>query len=335
MRPTMRHVAERAGVSLKTVSRVINHEAAVSPATAERVREAIAELGFRRNDLARSLRRGSTSATLGLIIEDVANPFYSAVAQAVEDAARERGYMVITGSCEEDPERERELVLALLRRRVDALLLVPAGAEGDRAWIAGELGEETPVVFIDRPPRGIQADSVLLDNAGGARAAVEHLIAHGHRRIACIADPVELFTAAERVAGFRAALAGAGIPEDPELIRLDARDAEHAERLVRELLELPQPPTAIFTGNNRHTVGALRALRGREHEIALVGFDDFELADLLAMPTTVIRHDAFALGAQAAALAFDRLDGADAPPRRVVLETELVPRGSGEVQPKP
>jgi LacI family transcriptional regulator len=331
----MRHVAERAGVSLKTVSRVINHEAAVSPATAECVGEAIAELGFRRNDLARSLRRGSTSATLGLIIEDVANPFYSAVAQAVEDAARERGYMVITGSCEEDPERERELILALLRRRVDALLLVPAGAEGDRAWIADELGESTPVVFIDRPPRGIDADVVLLDNAGGARAAVEHLVAHGHRRIACIADPVRLFTAAERVAGFRAALASAGIPEAPELIRLDARDAEHAEVLVRELLALPEPPTAIFTGNNRHTVGALRALRGREGEIALVGFDDFELADLLAVPTTVIRHDAFALGAQAAALAFARLDGADAPPRRVVLETELVPRGSGEVPPKP
>jgi LacI family transcriptional regulator len=331
----MRHVAERAGVSLKTVSRVINHEAAVSPATAERVREAIADLGFRRNDLARSLRRGSTSATLGLIIEDVANPFYSAVAQAVEDAARERGYMVITGSCEEDPERERELILALLRRRVDALLLVPAGAERDRAWIAGELGDETPVVFIDRPPRGIEADTVLLDNAGGARAAVEHLLAHGHRRIACVADPETLFTAAERVAGFRAALADAGIPEDPELIRLEAHDAEHAERLVRELLALPEPPTAIFTGNNRHTVGALRALRGREDEIALVGFDDFELADLLAMPTTVIRHDAFALGAQAAQLAFARLDGADAPPRRVVIATELVPRGSGEVQPKP
>src|ERR1700754_4430565 len=132
-RPTMRHVAERAGVSLKTVSRVINHEDAVSPATAERVREAIGELGFRRNDLARSLRQGSTSATLGLVIEDVANPFYSAVAQAVEDAAR-----------------ARELILALLRRRVDALLLVPAGHDADRSWIARELGGATPVVFIDR-----------------------------------------------------------------------------------------------------------------------------------------------------------------------------------------
>jgi LacI family transcriptional regulator len=330
----MRHVAERAGVSLKTVSRVINGEAAVSPQTADRVNAAIGELGFRRNDLARSLRQGSTSATLGLVIEDVANPFYSAVAQAVEDAARRRGFMLITGSCEEDPERERELILALLRRRVDALLLVPVGSERDQGWLARELSETTPVVFIDRPPHGIDADAVLVDNAGGARVAVAHLLAHGHRRIACVADAETLFTAAERVAGYRAALEQAGVALDPALMRLDARDAEHAEALVRELLALPEPPTAIFTGNNRHTVGAVRALRGREHEVALVGFDDFELADLLAMPTTVIRHDAFRIGAEAAALAFARLDGSDAPPRRVVVETELVPRGSGEVKPR-
>jgi LacI family transcriptional regulator len=266
------------------------------------------------------------------VIEDVSNPFYSAVAQAVESAARERGYMLITGSCEEDPEREHELILALLRRRVDALLLVPAGSERDHGWLARELGEETPVVFLDRPPHGIAADAVLVDNAGGARAAVEHLLAHGHRRIACVADPGTLFTASERVAGYRAALAAAGVAGDPALVRLESRDAEHSEAIVAALLALPEPPTAIFTGNNRHTVGALRALRGREHEIALVGFDDFELADLLAMPTTVIRHDAFRMGAEAALLAFARLDGSDASARNVVVPTELVPRGSGEVQ---
>jgi LacI family transcriptional regulator len=327
----MRHVAERAGVSLKTVSRVINEEESVAPQTAERVTAAIAELGFRRNDLARSLRQGSTSATLGLVIEDVSNPFYSAVAQAVESAARARGYMLITGSCEEDPEREHELILALLRRRVDALLLVPAGSERDHTWLARELGEDTPVIFLDRPPHRIEADAVLVDNAGGARAAVEHLLAHGHRRIACVADPEALFTASERVAGYRAALVAAGVDVDPALVRLDSHDAEHSEAIVAELLALGEPPTAIFTGNNRHTVGALRALRGREHEVALVGFDDFELADLLAMPTTVIRHDAFRMGAEAASLAFARLDGSDAAPRHVVVPTELVPRGSGEV----
>jgi LacI family transcriptional regulator, galactose operon repressor len=328
----MRHVAQRAGVGLKTVSRVINDEPGVSPATAKRVNAAIAELGFRRNDLARSLRRGSTSATLGLVIEDVGNPFYSALAQAVESAARARGFMLLTGSCEEDPARERELVLAMLRRRVDALLIVPASAE--HGWLARELGDATPVVFLDRPPRGAAVDTVLADNAGGARVVVEHLLAHGHRRIAYVGDPEGMYTAAQRVAGYRAALTTAGIGLDPELIRMGARGPAHAESVVDELLALDDPPTAIFTGNNRHTIGALRALRGREHEIGLVGFDDFELADLLAMPTTVIRHDASRMGAEAARLVFDRLDGSQVPPRRVVVETELIRRGSGEVKPR-
>jgi LacI family transcriptional regulator len=249
----------------------------------------------------------------------------------VETVARRRGFMVIAGSCAEDPELERELVLSLLRRRVDALVLVPASH--DHGWLAGE---DTPIVFLDRPPRGMDADSVLLDNAGGARTAVEHLIAHGHRRIACVADPEELVTASERVSGYRAALAGAGIEPDPRLVRTDVRDPEHSMAIVSELLALPeeQRPTALFTGNNRHTVGALRAMRGRDSGIALVGFDDFELADLLATPTTVVRHDSHRMGVVAAELAFARLDGDHSPPRRVVLPTELVARGSGEVPPR-
>src|SRR3954454_6803770 len=192
----MRHVAERAGVSLKTVSRVINEEAGVAPETSARVTEAIAALGFHRNDLARSLRHGRSSATLGLIIEDVTNPFYSAVAEAVEKAARERGYLLITGSCEEDAELERELVTALLRRRVDGILIVPAGR--DHSYLVRELGNGTPAVFLDRPPAGLVADCVLSDDRDGARAGVEHLIAQGHTRIACLSDTEDLYTARER-----------------------------------------------------------------------------------------------------------------------------------------
>jgi LacI family transcriptional regulator len=331
-RPTIRDVAVLAGVSLKTVSRVINDEPGVAAATAARVSGAIAELGFQRNDLARSLRQGVTSSTLGLVIEDVANPFYSAIAQAVESAARERGYLLITTSCEEDPERERELVQALLRRRVDALLLVPASR--DHAYVR-ETGGGTPVVFLDRPPVGLEADCVLLDNLGGARTAVEHLLAHGHERIAVIGDADELYTAAERLAGYRQALAAAGVTEREELIRLGTHDAGQAEAVVKTLLELPpgRRPTALFAGNNRHAVGALRALRGAGQQLALVGFDDFELADLLAVPATVVRHDSQRMGAHAAALAFARLDGAEHPARTVVVPTELVIRGSGEVPP--
>jgi LacI family transcriptional regulator len=327
----MRDVAERAGVSLKTVSRVINEEAGVARHTAERVGAAIAELGFQRNDLARSLRQGRSSSTIGLIIEDVGNPFYSAIAQAVEAAAREHGCMLIVASCEEDPERERAMVESLLRRRVDALLLVPASR--DHAYLGRELGDTTPIVFLDRPPEGIDADSVLLDNQGGARLAVEHLLAGGHRRIAYIADRDAMFTPSERLAGYRQAMAAAGAHSDPALVRLGSHHATEAEATVRELLALPpgRRPTAIFCGNNRHTVGALRALHGLEHEIALVGFDDFELADLLG--TTVVRHDSQELGLHAAALAFARLEGLDGPPRQIIVPSELVVRGSGEVPP--
>jgi LacI family transcriptional regulator len=322
----MRDVAHSAGVSLKTVSRVINAEAGVAPATAARVVEAIDALGFERNDLARSLRQGGSSATLGLVIEDVSNPFYAAVAQAIEAAARDRDFLLITASAREDAQRERELAGALLRRRVDALLIVPAGP--DHRYLA-----TARTVFLDRPPGGIEADTVLLDNLGGARSAVEHLIAQGHTRIACVADEADLYTAHERLAGYRDALRAADIQEDPSLVITGNRDVRAAQAAVEHLLGLPdrRRPTAIFSANNRNTVGALHALAGRAREVALVGFDDFELADLLG--TSVVRADPWRLGEQAAALAFARLDGDARPPLQIVVPTELVPRGSGEVAP--
>ncbi len=291
----MRDVAALAGVSLKTVSRVINDEPGVAEATTHRVGEAIAELGFRRNDLARSLRQGRTSSTLGLVIEDVANPFYSAIAQAVEAAASARGFMLITASCEEDPRRERELVEALLRRRVDALLLVPASR--DHGYLEPARSEGTPVVFVDRPPAGLDADVVLLDDLGGARSAVEHLLAHGHDGSRWSPTPASSTPPPSGSPATATRSRPPGSPVREELVRTGTHDAEHAEAAVRELLALPadRRPTALFAGNNRNTVGALRALRGAEHELALVGFDDFELADLLAV--TVVRHDSQRLGA--------------------------------------
>src|SRR5919199_2942753 len=204
----MRDVASTAGVSLKTVSRVVNREPGVHADTAARVQAAIADLGFARNDVARSLRHGRAGA-IGLVIEDVANPFYSAIARTVEEAAHVRGHIVITASCQEDPEREHELVRRLLRRSVDALLIVPAG--DDHRWLAPELEAGTPLVFLDRPPGGLDADTVLLDNEGGARAGVAHLLAHGHERIAFVGDGPALHTARERLAGYRRALADAGV----------------------------------------------------------------------------------------------------------------------------
>jgi LacI family transcriptional regulator len=331
-RPTMRDVAGTAGVSLKTVSRVVNREPGVRADTAARVQAAIADLGFARNDIARSLRHGRAGA-VGLVIEDVANPFYSAIARAAEDVAHAAGHILITGSCEEDPERERQLVLRLLRRSVDALLIVPAGT--DHRYLLPELRAGTPIVFLDRPPGGLEVDTVLLDSRGGARAGVAHLVRHGHRRIAFVGDTPALHTAGERLAGYRDALAGAGAPERPELVPAGTHDAAGAERAVRALLALPEErrPTALFCANNRNTVGALRALRDEHRPLALVGFDDFELADMLPTPVTVVRNAPGEMGRIAVELAYARLAGDGGPPQRRMLPCELVARGSGEVAP--
>ena len=324
-RPTMRHVADMAGVSLKTVSRVINAEAGVTPATAERVTAAIAELGFERNDLAASLRHGRSSSTLGLVIEDVANPFYSAIAQAVEAAARDRGFLLITASAREDAERERELVSALLRRRVDALLIVPAGP--DHRYLAAS----ARAVFLDRPPLGIEADTVLLDDHGGARSAVEHLIAQGHRRIAFLGDRLSVFTATERRAGYRQALDAARIERAPELERTELVDSAAARRATFEILRLEDPPTALFTGQNLITIGAVRALRelGLQWTVAIAGFDDVVLGDLVEPGISVIAQDPYELGRSAGELLFNQ--GPE--PRQVVVPTQLIARGSGEIPP--
>jgi LacI family transcriptional regulator len=322
-------VARDAGVSLKTVSRVVNDEGGVRPETAARVHEAIAALGFRRNDIARMLRQGRSSRTIGLVIEDVANPFYSAITRAVEEVARERGYLVIASSSDEDPSRERDLIRLLCERRVEGLLVVPAGE--DHRFLLPELRMGTPVVFMDRPPGNLDADAILIDNLGGARRAIEHLLAHGHRRIGMVGDLPAIFTAVERRQGYVEALAAAGIGLEDKLLRLGSHDVTAAEEATRALLALLDPPTAIFTGNNRNTVGALKAIRAAGPRTAIVGFDDFELADLLSI--TVVAHSPAEMGRQATELLCRRLEGDRSPPERIVLPVHLVPRGSGEIPP--
>ncbi len=323
-------VARDAGVSLKTVSRVVNGEPGVKEATVEKVLAASASLRYERNDLAASLRHGAKSNTIGLVIEDVANPFYSVIAQAVEESARERASLLITTSAREDPVRERELVTALLRRRVDALLIVPAGP--DHRYIA-DAGFGSRAIFLDRPPVKTSADTVLINNVAGSKLAVEHLVAHGHLRIAFVGDDLRLYTARERLKGYRRALEGAGSEAGPELISVGNSTSEAARLAVLELMALPRElrPTAIFTGNNRCTVGALHALNRRRRRPALVGFDEFELADLLGV--TVVRTDPYRIGRTAAELAFARIAGDIRKPQRVMVPVELVPRGTGELAP--
>ncbi|GAB3568460.1 LacI family DNA-binding transcriptional regulator [Amycolatopsis endophytica] len=327
----MNDVARLAGVSIKTVSRVVNDEPAVHPETAERVLAAIDQLGFRRNLGARNLRRGSTTGTVGLVVEDVGNPFYSELNRAVEKVATAFGRHVLSGSSEEDSDRERELALEFCSRRVDGLLVVPAGTQ--HGYLVPEMRAGTPVVFVDRPAGDIPADTVLVDNLGGTVEAVAHLARHGHRRIAFLGDRPDIFTAAERLRGFRDGCARAGLRFDESLAILRPPTRDSVADAVTRLLGGPDPATAIIAGNNRAAVHLLRALAHVTPRPAVVGFDDFELADLLDPPVTVVAHDVSRLGSAAAELLFARINGDASPPRKVVLPVHLVPRGSGEVSP--
>ncbi|MFI2364463.1 LacI family DNA-binding transcriptional regulator [Promicromonospora sp. NPDC019610] len=331
-RPTLAVVAQAAGVSLKTASRVLNGEPNVASATRERVQDAAASLGFRRNAVAADLARGGLSRLVGFITGDLANEFYSALASGIERELREHGLQLLTASSDEDPEREASLTGELLERRVGALIVTPAGA--DHSALRGEIAAGLPVVVVDRPAAGMDVDTVVIDNRGGTRAAVGHLLAHGHRRIAFVGDEPHLWTYQERSDEFLAAMRDAGVTDADRWVRSGAHDAAAARDLALELLAAPEPPTAILAANNRATVGTLQALRDTPggSDVAVVGFDDFELADLLGI--TVVAYDAVEMGRRAAELAVARSADADRTVEQVVLPTRVVTRGSGERPPR-
>lgn len=330
----MRDVAALAGVSLATVSRVVNGEVGVRPDYAERVAEAVDLLGYRPNLTASNLRRADRrTATIGLLLEDVANPFSSTLHRAVEDVARPRGTLALAGSVDEDPERERELLRVFLARQVDGLIVVSTGADILNLLREGRRG--VPLVFVDRPPVVNGADSVTVDNRAGAAEAVRHLAARGHRRIAHLADLMTIWTSAERSAGYVEGLAAAGLDLDPRLVRQDVRGSAAAERAAGDLLDGPEPPSAIFSAQNIITIGVIRALQTRnlQHRVALIGFDEVTLADRLDPAVTVVSQDVTAIGRTAADLLFARIDGDSGPGRHVVVPTRLLARGSGEIPP--
>lgn len=329
-RVTLRDVAREAGVSMKTVSRVVNGESKVSLATEARVTEAIERLGYRPNELARGLA-ARRSRTIGLMIADISNPFFADCAKGVELVARERGYAVILCASAEDSETEKRYVGLLVQRRVDGMILVPA-AEGSGEYLAAEQDAGMPVVALDRPVEGVPADAVLVDNRAGTGEAARHLVEHGHERIAFVGDAERIFTARERLIGYKEALAEAGL--EP-IYRLGAVDVSSAAETTRELLSLPRSerPTAFLAGNSLITAGILRAVEAARLEIpndmAVIGFDDFELMSALRPRLSAVRQPAHELGRRAADLLLDRLTGKTHPfPQRLVLDTELVVRGS-------
>jgi LacI family transcriptional regulator len=318
-------VAQRAGVSIKTVSRVINNAPHVQQDLVNRVLTAVTELGFRRNGIAQTLRSGRNTSTIGLVIEEIGNPFYSTIAAAVAEIAGTHNTMLITASSEEDPHREQHLLLDLCSRRVDGLLVVPAGF--DHVFLRVEVEMGMPVVFLDRPAGGLHADTVLLDNRGGARTGVTNLIQQGHRRIAILLDSISVYTMRERLTGAQEAMTNAHIPYDPTLVRDQVHTPESAAHTAADLLNHPDPPTAFFSTNNRITVGILQELWHQRHPAALTGFDDFELSHLMPRPFTVIGYDVPDMGRQAAHMLFRRINGDRSWPTTTVLPTHLIQRG--------
>ena len=330
-RPTMRDVAALAGVGIKTVSRVINDVPTVAPELVGRVRAAADKLGYRPNLTAASLRRsGGRPNTIGLLLEDVSNPFSSAVHRAVEDCARERNVLVLAGSLDEDPVRERELTRTLIDRRVDGLIVMPAGH--DHRYIVAEQEAGTSFVFIDREPSPLLADAVVSDNRGGAREAVTHLLRTGCRSVAYFGDDLAIPTARQRFLGFQDALAAAGVEPDDALVRHGLRTVEQARQAAESVLA-GASPQAVFTSQNLVTVGVLGALHGRglQHRVALVGFDDVPLANLLQPGITIMAQDSAGVGRLAAERLFARIAGDPAPAGVYVVPTQLVVRGSGEL----
>ncbi|WP_422748258.1 LacI family DNA-binding transcriptional regulator [Mycobacterium sp. WMMD1722] len=321
---TMRDVADRAGVSAKTVSRVVNNDRYVSADVRRRVERAIEDLHYVPNMLAVSFRSGRDPA-IGVAVPGVADPFFAEIIEAVEREASRRGVAVIVTGVGWEPSHEQRSIEAVLKRRVAGMIICPVGDDMSylRPW-----QERTPLVFVDREPGRLRADSVVQDDVGGGRQATAHLIAHGHRSIAFVGD--DTWTGRRRLTGWRTALDEAGLPARDDLVHLGDVDADAVTPALRRMLAAPDPPTAVFSSNARATVALVTALQtARRRDVGLVGFGDFPTAAALRPAVTVIHQDGDAMGRIAVDRLFARLDQpARRMRRREVLPVSLVTRTS-------
>ncbi len=323
-RATVEDVARLAGVSTKTVSRVISGGPHVSAATRAKVEQAAAALHFRANSVARELRSGGVTTTVAFVIGDLTNPFFAAVAAGVERTLARSGLTLVIAATDDESRQEPAVVTAMLERRVRALLLVPIAS--DHGYLDSERLLGTPIVAVDRPLANASSDSVLFDNHGGAMAGTLALLDAGHRRLGFIGSDDQLFTHRERQRGFHDALAARGIAAEPWMIRTDAPDVSGARSAALALLDSASPPSAILAGNNRAAIGAFGAIKERGATCGLIGFDDFELA--AALGVSVVAHDPGLMGETAARLALSRVAEPARELEHIVLPTRLVLRGS-------
>jgi len=328
---TIRDVAERAGVSVATVSHVINGTRKVAPETAERVRRTMEELDYHPNAVARSLRTRKTQV-IGVVVSDITNPFFATLVRGAEDAALEAGYSIFVCNSDETLEKENRYVQVLRRRRVDGMLLAPVGG-GENSAVRKLARQGVPFVFVDRRAPGVEADAVLSDNVGGAYLATKHLIERGHERIGIVLGIPGATTSEERLAGYRRALEEAGIPLAEELVVWGGYRVEGGRRATAKLLSLTPPPTAIFSTNNLMTIGVLQELFRHgvriPGEMGVVGFDDLEWAEMANPPLTAVAQRPHEIGYRAVRLLLDRLGAEEPiPPREVRASVDLKVRGS-------
>lgn len=329
---TIHDVAKRAGVSAATVSHVINNSRFVSAETRQKVVSAIEALRYRRDGVARSLRRSETG-TIGLIISDITNPYFSDLVRGVEDAVygRRGGDNLILCNTDEDDAKERLYLDVLMEKRVDGLIVAPAG--GNRDYFSELVASSFPLVFVDRFLPEVEADSVVVDNRRAAFDLVSHLVRLGHRRIAVMKATLAATSIDERIDGYRAALVTARIPFDGELLFQSSSDIEEARQVGLEILRARSLPTAVFCTNNFMTLGLMGALTELNlrcpDDIAIVGFDDFPWATSFHPKLTVVAQPSYAIGERAVSLLFDRMSkDAGAEIRQEILDTTILIRES-------
>lgn len=323
---TIKDVAKRAGVSVGTVSNVLSGAATVGAERYAKVRAAIEKLDYNPNFVARSLKAKSTRV-LGLIISDITNPFFPLVVRGAEDFAFQHGYLLNTFNTDDQIDREKQVLSLLMSRRMDGLMLVVAPSpEGDYSHIRKIERAGIPIVCLDRIPPGLDLDSVSVDNVAASRLCVRHLISRGHRRIAIITGGLTLQTACDRLAGYKAALAEAGIDPDPEWIAEGNFRRATGYRLGKKLLLLRERPTAIFVSNGMMTIGLVEALVETGFEcpgdVAIVSFDDLPYTDVFKPNLTALAQPAYQLGYEGARILIERLQGIATSRKRVAIRLE-------------
>lgn len=325
----MSDVAKLAGVSTMTVSRVLNENSNVTEGLRRKVYAAVEQLRYQPNELARSLREQRTRQ-IGIIVPYLMDPFFANCAHAISTVAKQHAYSVVISTSNEDTETEFNEASRMLRRNVEGLIVIPALPKSGVSRLLAHEFERLPIVALDRPIEGSRFDSLLVENERGAQLGTEHLISLGHKRIAYVGLSDDLYTMRMRHQGYTAGMKAAGLKA---LAVLTSSRRDDAQAVVRKLLSGRTPPTALFCANNlttRHLLHSLRTMNIHPPEIALVGFDDFETADLLRPGVTVVRQPNELLGRTAAEVLFARLgsDQRPKPGKRMVLPVELIVRGS-------